>query len=274
MGVATYAAAQVLRALPRKRLSRAVGQLCDRPLSDGVSRAVAETYSRVLGVDVGEAEELGRPYRSFDEFFTRRLRAGLRPIADAPVVSPADGRVASRGRVEPSGMIVAKGRPYDVGELLGDPSTASRWWGGAFAVVYLSPRDYHRVHSPVDGAVELVRGIPGDLFPVNAIGERHVPGLFVKNNRVVLLIDSPSVGRAAVVLVGATIVGRISVARIPAPAVPPGDHAPGTPWEVARGDELGAFHLGSTAVVLLERGFEIVAPTGAIRYGQALARRR
>lgn len=274
MGVATFAAAQVLRALPRTGLSHAVGRLCDRPLSSGLSRAVAGAYSRALGVDLREAEDLGRPYASFDEFFTRRLRPGSRPIAEATVVSPADGRVASAGRIEPSGMIMAKGRPYDVGELLGDAASASRWWGGAFAVVYLSPRDYHRVHSPADGTVTLVRGIPGDLYPVNAIGERHVPSLFVKNQRVVLLIESAEAGTVALVLVGATIVGRISVTRVPGPAVPPGDHRPEPEWAVSRGDEVGAFHLGSTAVVLLEPGHEVVARAGVIRYGQALARQR
>jgi phosphatidylserine decarboxylase len=122
----------------------------------------------------------------------------------------------------------------------------------------------------VDGRISLLRGIPGDLFPVNSIGERYVPRLFVRNNRVAIIIDTPNMGRVTVVMVGATIVGRISVSALPGPAVPPGVHAIEPALSVARGDEIGMFHLGSTAVVLFEPGLTLTRATGPVRLGQSL----
>jgi len=224
-------------------------------------------YCAAFRVDLSEAKDSG-PYPSFDAFFTRSLREGARPIAAVQVVSPADGLLSVVGPVD-SGSIAVKKQAYEVAELLGSGPDAARYEGGSFCVVYLSPRDYHRVHVPVDGTVSLVRGIAGDLYPVNAIGEEHVSGLFVRNNRVVVYIDSPAAGRVAVVLVGATIVGRISVTLIPEPAVPAGDtHLPAHP--VRRGDELGMFHLGSTAVVLFERGTALTREAGPVRMGEGL----
>lgn len=272
MSVATYAAAQLLRAIPRVRLSRAVGRLCDAPLPAAVSGAIAGIYSRVYDVDLNEVAERESPYGTFDEFFTRPLRPGARVISDDVVVSPADGKVESSGPVDPTGRIWVKGRPYVAGELIGSEVDAARFTGGSFLVVYLSPRDYHRVHSPVDGKLALVRGIPGDLFPVNSIGERHVPKLFVRNSRVAMFIDTPGLGRVAVVMVAAVIVGRISVKAIDAPAVPPGDHVIDAPLELRRGDEIGTFHIGSTAVLLVEPGIRLGRDLGPIRYGQSLLR--
>ncbi|MEZ4221897.1 MAG: archaetidylserine decarboxylase [Polyangiaceae bacterium] len=249
-----------------------MGKLCESELSPRVSRIVERAYSRAYDVNMEEVAARGGPYASFDEFFTRPLKPGARPVSEDAVVSPADGRLESTGPVEPSGRIFVKGRPYEVGELLGSPTEAAPFAGGSFAVVYLSPRDYHRVHCPVDGDVGLVRGIPGDLFPVNSIGERHVPRLFVRNNRVVIYIDTPGLGRVALIMVGAIVVGRISVTLVPGPAVPAGDHALSPRASVARGDELGMFHLGSTAVMLLEPGLQIVRKTGPILYGQSLLR--
>src|SRR6185503_17417827 len=122
-------------------------------------------------------------------------------------------------------------------------------------VVYLSPRDYHRVHSPVEGTIVMVRSMPGDYYPVNAIGVRHVHNLFVRNRRVSIAIDTPKesgLGRVTLVMVAAMIVGRITVTGIDARDVPLGDHAPGS--KIGRGDELGMFHLGSTVVLFLEPG--------------------
>ncbi len=272
MSLATFTAAQVLRMLPRVRISHAVGRLCEQELPPSVSRAIANAYVRAYGVDMQEAAAAGAPYPSFDAFFTRPLREGARTIDEAALVSPADGSLEASGPVDSGGRIFVKGRPYDVGELVGDARDAARFQGGVYAVVYLSPRDYHRVHSPVSGRITLVRGIPGDLFPVNSIGERHVPRLFVRNNRVAIVIDTPDLGRVVVVMVGAVIVGRISVGVIDAPAVPPGEHVIEPAREVERGDEIGVFHLGSTAVVLCEPGATISRELGAIRYGQSFAK--
>lgn len=271
MSVATFAAAQILKVLPRVRLSHAVGRLCEAPLSPGVSRAIAGVYSRAYRVNLAEALPTPAPYPTFDAFFTRALRPGARPIADAPIVSPADGLIAASGPIDRGSRLFVKGQPYEVGELLGDPREAARYSGGSFAVVYLSPRDYHRVHSPVDGRISLIRGIPGDLYPVNSIGERHVPRLFVRNNRVTIVIDSEGSARVSVVMVGATIVGRISVSVIDAPAAPPGDTLIDPPVRVKKGDEIGVFHLGSTAVVLVEPGHALGRALGDVRLGQSLS---
>jgi len=254
--IATYAAAQILRVLPRERITRAVGRLCDLPLPQAVTSAVVGVYSRAYRVDMHEAVMPDGGFASFDEFFTRPLRDGARPLStdtDA-IVSPADGRIDSFGPVEKNGVFRVKDQDYTALDLVGDPEDARRYEGGQFAIVYLSPRDYHRVHAPVGGTISLVRSFPGDLYPVNSIGERHVPKLFSVNRRVAVCIDSETHGRVTVVLVGAMIVGRITVSCIEARDVPLGEHRLDPGYVVARGDEIGKFHLGSTAVIFVEPG--------------------
>ena len=270
MSLSTFAAAQILRALPRVHISRAVGRLCDQPIPSGLARAVERAYCRAYRVNMDEAEGHLGSYPSFDAFFTRPLKKGMRRISADPAVSPADGKLSCLGRIDTGGTILVKGQQYEAGELIGDEGDARRYSGGQFAVVYLAPGDYHRVHAPVDGRVTLLRGMPGDLYPVNSIGERYVPRLFVRNNRVAIVIDTESLGRVTVVMVGATNVGRNSVTAMAGPFVPPGAHRvePGLP--VARGDEIGMFHLGSTAVVLFEPGLTLTRAAGPVRLGQSL----
>ena len=272
VGIATLLAAQVLRALPRVRISRAVGRLCDQPLPPAVSRVVTSAYCRAYRVDLDDAELPNGAFPSFDAFFTRPLKGGARPLSGDALVSPADGDLSSQGIVDSGARIFVKGQPYDVGELVGDPRDAARYSGGEFAVVYLAPRDYHRVHSPADGEITEIRGMSGDLYPVNKIGERHIPQLFVKNQRVAIVIDSKGLGRVTVVMVGATIVGRVTVSVLPGDDVPPGVHRITPPRRIQRGDEIGIFHLGSTAVLLLEPGLTVARPTGPIRFGESLLR--
>lgn len=274
MGIATLLAAQVLRALPRVRISRAVGRLCDQPLPSVVSRAVTNAYCQAYRVDLDDAELPPGAFASFDAFFTRQLKPGARALSADALVSPADGDLSSQGVVDPGARIFVKGQPYDVGELVGDPRDAARYAGGEFAVVYLAPRDYHRVHSPVDGNITLVRGLPGDLYPVNAIGERHIPQLFVRNQRAAIVIDTPGLGRVTVVMVGAVIVGRVTVTALGGSDVPPGIHSLAPPVPIRKGEEIGIFHLGSTAVLLLEPGLAVAREPGPIRFGESLLRAR
>jgi phosphatidylserine decarboxylase len=270
VSLSTFAAAQILRALPRVHISRAVGRLCDQPIPSGLARAVERAYCRAYQVNMDEAEGHLGSYPSFDAFFTRPLKKGARSISADPVVSPSDGKLSCLGRIDTGGQIHVKGQLYEAGELSGDESDARRYSGGQFAVVYLAPGDYHRVHAPVDGKITLLRGIPGDLFPVNSLGERYVQRLFVRNNRVAIVIETEKLGRVTVVMVGATIVGRISVNALPGPSVPPGVHVIEPGFEVAKGDEIGMFHLGSTAVVLFEPGVTLTRATGVVRLGQSL----
>jgi phosphatidylserine decarboxylase len=269
VSLSTFAAAQLLRALPRVRISRAVGRLCDRELPAKVSAPLFSAYCRAYGVNLAEAQGDGG-FTSFDAFFTRTLRDGARRISRDALVSPSDGRLSAAGRVDAGSRLFVKQQPYEVHELTGDPQDAARYSGGEFAVVYLAPGDYHRVHSPVAGTLARVRKIDGDLYPVNGIGERHIPQLFVRNSRVVMPIETEGLGRVTAVMVGAVIVGRISVTGLDYPDVPAGEHAFSPPRKLERGDEIGIFHLGSTVVLLLEPGISVARPLGKIRYGDSL----
>lgn len=272
MTVTTYAAAQILRFVPRVRLSRAVGRLCERELPPRVAEVASKIYAKAYGVNLEEADPEQGPYESFDAFFTRRLRRGARVVEDVSLVSPSDGRLVAAGDVTPDGSIVVKGRPYDVAELCGSRDQAQQYRGGEYAVIYLHPRDYHRVHSPVDGAVTQVRSMAGDLFPVNAIGERHVPRLFVRNQRVNIVVESEALGTVSVIMVGATIVGRITTTALGGDRTPVGEHPINPPLAVRRGDELGTFHLGSTVVLLLPGSGRLSRAAGPVLYGESLER--
>ncbi len=273
MSALTFATAQLLRVLPRARVSRAVGKLADASWPEPVGRAVVSLYSRAYRVAMDEAAG-GPEWNSFDAFFTRELRKGARPIAtgDRTVVSPADGRVDSAAEITSDARYIVKGRPYQVAELVGSEEEAARYVGGRACVIYLSPRDYHRVHSPVDGALVQIRSMAGDYFPVNDIGVRHVPNLFVRNRRVAFVIDTPSLGRVTAVMVSAIIVGRITASAIDAYDVPFGNHDFDPPVRVRRGDEIGVFHLGSTVVLFLEKkaAGQWVTTSGMVRYGAPL----
>jgi phosphatidylserine decarboxylase len=235
-----------------------------------VSTALTRAYCRAYRVNLHEAAPQSRAYSSFDEFFTRTLREGVRTISSDVIVSPSDGRLSAVGRIDPAARLFVKGQPYEVGELVGDAREAARYAGGEFAVVYLAPRDYHRVHSPVDGEVTTVRGMTGDLYPVNSIGERYVPQLFVRNQRAAIVIETKGLGRVTVVMVGAVIVGRITVSALPELDVPAGVHGVVPARPVAKGQEIGVFHLGSTVVLLLEPGISIARSAGPVLYGQSL----
>jgi phosphatidylserine decarboxylase len=276
MSAATYVTAQLLRVLPRAQISRAVGRLADRPWSPAVGRAVVAAYARAYGVALDEAASRG-PWESFDQFFTRELRAGARPIDPdtRTVVSPADGRLESAARIDSAARFMVKGRPYSVEELVGGTEEARRLSGGAGFVVYLSPRDYHRVHAPVGGAIRRIRSLPGDYFPVNAVGVRHVSNLFCRNRRVAIEIEADGgLGRVTVVMVVAMIVGRITTAGVDAADVPIGDHPFDPPRPVVRGEEIGMFHLGSTAVVLVEPAAagSWLLEEGPVRMGKGVIR--
>ncbi|HVH45631.1 MAG TPA: archaetidylserine decarboxylase [Labilithrix sp.] len=254
-----------------------MGRLADYAWPEPVGKAVVNLYCRAYGVELDECRKASG-FTSFDEFFTRELRVGARQMPDDPrvIVSPADGRVDSIGPIDGRAFHV-KGRPYRVDELLGDEDEARRYAGGSGCVVYLSPRDYHRVHAPVNGDISVVRSMPGDYYPVNAIGVRHVHNLFVRNRRVAIAIDTPpasGLGRVTVVMVAAMVVGRITVTGIDERDVPFGVHELARPLHVERGDEVGIFRLGSTAVIFFEPGVVTrwLVNEGPVRFGQPFAR--
>jgi phosphatidylserine decarboxylase len=276
MRALTYATAQILRVLPRAGVTRAAGWLADLPWPAPVGKAVVGVYSRAYEVSLDDCAERDG-WTSFDHFFTRALRDGARPVDRDPraILSPADGRLESPGPVTAESTFLVKGRPYRVEELVGDAEEARRYVGGGGCVIYLSPRDYHRVHAPCEGTIARIRSMPGDYYPVNSIGLDHIPNLFARNRRVAIAIDTPrssGLGRVTVVMVAAMVVGRITVTGIRDRDVPLGDHTPSVTLE--RGEELGMFHLGSTVVLFLERAAmgSWIAREGAVRYGERLVR--
>jgi phosphatidylserine decarboxylase len=279
------AAASLLHLLPRGRITRALGRFTEARIPLPLLRPVLAIYSRAYDVALDEAVVPSGGFRSFNEFFTRQLREGIHRVdADpATVVSPADGRLDDAGPVTIDRRFTVKGQEYDAATLLDDADAARAYEGGHYFIVYLSPRDYHRVHSPVAGRVREVRHIPGDLFPVNEMGVRTVPGLFARNERVVVHVDT-ALGPAAVVFVGAFVVGKITL-TIDAPPRPElGGRAAvrsfreGEGPALAKADEHGAFQLGSTVVVLLGPAAHgrWVASQGSdptpVRVGDAVAR--
>jgi phosphatidylserine decarboxylase len=280
--VLSRTAARILDVIPRERITRLVGRAAERPVPSTVLNPVLGAYIRAFDVNLDEAVVPQDGFASFNDFFTRKLRDGVHAIDQNPdaIVSPSDGRLDDVGPIDGNSHFLVKGQPYTSEELLGS-SEEARWFeGGKYGVVYLSPRDYHRVHSPVTGTVRRVRHLPGALYPVNSIGIRHVPRLFARNERVVVYVDTERFGTVAVVFVGAFIVGKISL-YFDAPKRPPHGGSPvertydsSSAPRLARGDEMGAFLLGSTVVLLLPKSSWRDAPSspiGPVRMGQPIA---
>lgn len=282
MTTASRVAADVLRVLPRKQISSVMGRISDITGPGLLVQSMIRTFVRIYDVDLSEAVVPSGGFDSFDAFFTRALRPDVRAIDEDPdvVVSPADGRIEDFGVIEGQSRFLIKGHEYEVGELLGAPDEAARFRGGSFFIVYLSPRDYHRVHAPVDGPIQRARHVGGTLYPVNSIGLQYVPKLFARNERVVTVQAAPF-GAVATVMVGAIGVGRISMSYDARITTNCGRAAGTLDYQgrgptLSRGGELGRFHLGSTAIVLLgpEHRFRFAVKPGAqVRMGQAIARR-
>jgi phosphatidylserine decarboxylase len=262
-------------------LCRLTGRLSDLRLPKVLLARVIRAYARVYGVDLSEAELPPESYRSFNDFFTRRLAAGRRVITRQPgcVVSPSDSQLSTIGEAPRDGRLEqVKGRGYSIEALLGSAEDARPFVTGVHATLYLSPAMYHRVHSPVDGRIRSWRYLPGRLFPVNRAGVRSIPGLFTRNERVAVFIDTDAHGPVAVVLVGASNVGRVSLAftdLVTNRGARAGDVVPRGPITLCRGDELGTFNLGSTVVLLVADPALVPAAAKGelVRVGQPLWRR-
>lgn len=234
-------------------------------------------------VDISEAAsaELA-DYLSFNAFFTRKLREGIRPVAkgDSIVISPVDGAISQLGPVSDGRIVQAKGRDYSLLELLGgDEQLAAQFEGGQFATIYLSPRDYHRIHMPLSGTLKTMRYVPGKLFSVNPRTARTVPRLFARNERVITVFDT-EFGPVVQVLVGAIFVGSMETVwegKITPPygdTVRDWDYSGQDPIHMKKGDEMGRFNMGSTVVMLLPPGMQAFNDRwhagDAIRLGQAM----
>ncbi len=273
------------RMVPKRAVSDAIGWGVSLGIPAALRTLMLSRFARIYGIDVSEAEKPLADYDGFDEFFTRKLRPGARPIDDAPgrVVSPADGTIVECGLATAGKLIQAKGSHFDLASLLDDPQAAARLQGGAYLITYLSPKDYHRVHSPVGGRVIGWRHVPGTLFSVGAATIRREPGLFVRNERFITLIEMDGGGLVAVVMVAAVGVGHVTVSYDPEVAT----HRPeffraalrhrqyDQPKKIGRGDELGIFHLGSTTIVVFEPGrveLDTLAGGASVKMGVGIGR--
>ncbi|HVV87768.1 MAG TPA: archaetidylserine decarboxylase [Kofleriaceae bacterium] len=235
-------------------------------------------FARAVDARTDEAGAPLSEYASFGDFFARHLRPGVRPIADGELVSPCDGLVASAGPIAGETLVQAKGRDYTVGELVVDETLAQAVHDGQFATIYLSPRDYHRVHAPAAGVLRGYHYVPGKKWPVSLPFVRGVDRLFAVNERVVIELTT-AWGRAAVVMVAAAGVGNVWLTHLGdgggdtrawrSAAVP---HREEASVPLAPGDELGAFLLGSTVIILLPAGAPRLhlGEGDVVRVGQAL----
>jgi phosphatidylserine decarboxylase len=270
--------------LPKHLLSRVIYRFM-RIQSPAIRRLTIATFLKGYDVNMAEAVQPDPfAYRSFNDFFTRALREGARPIDADPefVVSPVDGTLSQRGSITDGRVLQAKGQYYSTLELLaGNRESAEIYKDGSFACIYLAPYNYHRIHMPVDGKTLSTVYVPGDLFSVNAATARAVPRLFARNERVICEFQTPF-GRMALILVGALFVGSMETVHCGEINPPPRARKRpivierGNGREFAKGEELGRFNMGSTVVLLFERNrVEWASAFQAevkVKLGQAIAR--
>lgn len=248
-----------MRIVPKKPLSKAV-----RRLASVRSQMAVRRFAAHYGAAVEEAEKPLEEYTSLLDFFTRRLKPGARPVDPHPdaLVSPVDAQFLVGGAVGEGTLVQAKGKTFSLDALLAEEGAARTFGAGGYLTMYLSPRHYHRIHSPVDGVITGYVHIPGALFPVNAAAVHHVDELFSRNERLITWVQSERFGRVAVIKVGATNVGHIRVAYDPEVATNTGQkeivrRVYERPIPIARGDEVGVFEMGSTVIVVTERGLAL-----------------
>jgi phosphatidylserine decarboxylase len=296
---------RLLHILPKNLLSHFVGILTHARYPFGLHTLVRNWFIRQYRIETAEAEHPLGHYPTMGAFFVRRLKPGARPIAASPLVSPVDGTLTQGGRFQPGKAVLTqiKGLDYSLEELVGPGWDVQDYLQGGFLTIYLAPYNYHRIHSPIEGQVTQVSYIPGALWPVNTWSVGHIPGLFVVNERIVVEVAGSEVagsevagsevagsknagvsGKALVIMVGATNVGRITLDfhsgmegnRLPRPK---GSHwRPPHPVRLEKGGGLGCFELGSTVILILSKELmDKVAPAllvpGAkiVRMGQGLA---
>ncbi len=269
--------------LPKQALTLFAGWVASKPRGALTTRTI-HWFVKKYGVNMAEAANPNAAsYATFNDFFTRALKDGARPLARADLVCPVDGAISQFGRIEVDQIFQAKGHHYSTLALLaGEKDLAAQFLDGHFACLYLSPRDYHRIHMPCDGQLTRMLYVPGELFSVNPVTARGVPGLFARNERVVCVFENAN-GPFVLILVGATIVG--SMATVWHGVVNPPRIPMLRQWQypnpqvfLKQGEEMGRFLLGSTVVMLFPKASAAAftfnpawQPGGAIRLGEAMA---
>ena len=276
----------VIRRSPKGLYSAVIGWGARRTLPRPLRSPLYRTFARMVGARLDEAELDVTDYPTFGDFFARRLRPGVRQVHGAAdtIIAPCDGVVAMRGRAEKGRMIQAKGRDYQLAELVMDDECAGVLDGGPYVTIYLSPRDYHRVHTPMTARLLGYDYLPGNFFPVNPLFSRSVDSIMSSNERVVFHLASKALGRVALVMVGALGVSNIAIAHDGAESRALRSEGVRScvrfrePVTLERGDELGAFHLGSTVILIFEPDRidldTALGPDSALRFGERIARVR
>jgi len=268
--------------LPKRALTSLAGWAASAR-GGALTTAFIRWFIGRYGVNMAEAQQPDpAAYQSFNEFFTRPLKQGARSLATSTWVSPVDGAISQLGPIRKDQVFQAKGHSYSTTALVGgDAALAKQFEDGHFATLYLSPKDYHRIHMPCDGRLLRMIHVPGELFSVNPATARGVPGLFARNERVVCLFETPH-GPMVLTLVGATIVGSMAttwhgVVNPPRPGQIRDWRYDDQSILIRQGDEMGRFLLGSTVVMLFPKGplaFERDwLPERAIRMGESMAQR-
>lgn len=270
--------------LPKHLMSRGIYAIA-RSESAFVKNTFLRIFLNLFDINMAEAAQPDPfAYRTFNDFFTRALKPGARPIANEPelIASPVDGTVSQCGELLNESILQAKGQTYSLQELLaGDEQAVAAYCNGSFACIYLAPYNYHRIHMPYAGTALQNIYVPGDLFSVNASTARAVPRVFARNERLICEFTTP-IGRVAVILVGALHVGSIETVHCGEVNPPPRRHkraeiiAKGVGRDFTKGEELGRFNMGSTVVLLFERGRihwdASMQPNAKVQLGRPIAR--
>lgn len=271
----------VFRLFPKKHFSRLMGKFASIKWPGWMLNPAIKMYIAAFRIDMTQfAEPEGGRYPNFNTFFTRAVKPGARPVdADpASLVSPVDGAVVEGGAIHQSRLLQAKGREFSLPQLLGGIPGWEAYNGGQFVTIYLSPRDYHRIHTPCQGKVVRFSYIPGDLWTVSPAGVNGVPDLFARNERLISFLQT-DFGEVAVVKVGATVVGKIKVVYHDVTSNLPGARAMHQqmtgPHSLDKGAELGRFELGSTVILLTRPGEATLkdwTPGEVLQMGQPIGR--
>jgi phosphatidylserine decarboxylase len=248
----------LMRLLPKSALSTLVGRATRLPIPPAVHQAAIRAFARAYDVNLEECEGDVTDFATFGSFFTRKLKPGRRTIDPGAqtVASPVDAHVSQIGQIERGACLQAKGISFPVDKLLGDARRALDFEGGSFATLYLSPRDYHRFHAPLSGTITGYRYLPGEFWPVNQAAVRSTEALFAVNERLVTYFDTPA-GQCAYVAVGATCVARIHAAYdevITHQGQAEKSHTYPRAIAIQKGDEVGMFEMGSTVILLFQKG--------------------
>jgi phosphatidylserine decarboxylase len=284
LSLADRLALRVLRELPLHTVSRGAGWVATRPLPEWLRRPAIRGFAALVGADLSEARDPVESFATLQEFFTRALAPGIRPIdaAEDALVAPCDGAWGAAGRIDAGTLLQLKGRPYSLAALLGSKQDAERYEGGYYATFYLAPRDYHRFHTPCAARVLRAVYLPGMLWPVNRLGVEGVPGVFAENERICAHFapDGHSGESLCIAAVGATMVGKVRVTFDDLTTGSGPDrverrydaNAP----QLAKGEEWGRFEFGSTLVLVTAPGafeLEIEAAGTPLRLGTRIGRR-